>query len=179
MVFVFGFKRQFIVPISLGLGIPYALDDVVDIDAKPKRQTIRADGKRRRPRVGEHLRFYTSMRTKFCRRIGDARCTRVRDVTIQFDRAGGRPSICVQLDGNSELNGNGFLSLRGLHAFSQRDGFRDAEAMAEFWLREHKNKHGKFTGYLTEWEPITEEASQTEGALQCSPSPKRKKLVAA
>lgn len=177
MVFVLGFKKRFIVPISLGLGIAYAIDDVVDIDQGPKRQTIRARGKRRRPREGETLRLFTAMRTKYCRKIADVRCARVRWITIWFSQwqyPPHQPTITVQIEGAGSV-----LGPRQLKAFARADGFRNARDMAEFWLKEHKNKDGKFTGDLIEWEPITDEASQPEGALQCSPNPNPKKLVAA
>jgi hypothetical protein len=54
----YSFKDRFIVPISLGLNIPYDVDHVVDVDAGPKRQTIRAIGLRRHARPGETLQLY-------------------------------------------------------------------------------------------------------------------------
>lgn len=70
-MFVLNFKKQFVPAIESGA----------------KKQTIRAirkDG--RQPKIGDMLRLYTGMRTKYCRWIADAICTDVDPVKI--DNAG-------------------------------------------------------------------------------------------
>lgn len=47
-----------------------------------KRQTIRARGKRRPPRVGEPLMLYTGTRQVGCRKLLDAVCTSVEEIGI-------------------------------------------------------------------------------------------------
>lgn len=87
----YSFKRQFVAPIRIGLGkevfdAAYRSDSVV---LRPKRQTIRAIGKRRHARVGETLQLYTAMRTKQFQLIGKARCTVVRHIIITFGKLSG------------------------------------------------------------------------------------------
>jgi hypothetical protein len=97
-----------------------------------KRQTIRANGKRRHARPGEALQLYTGMRTKDCRKLRDAVCVISTYCAIYDDRitTGKHPSI-------------------DLDEFAQRDGFADFTDMTD-WFRE---THGlPFIGQLIVWE---------------------------
>jgi hypothetical protein len=83
----YSYKRRFINPIRVGLGLPplfqfgpHKLVGDMDAEIRPKRQTIRAFGKRRHARAGEILQHYTAMRTKQCTKIGDARCAGFDDM---------------------------------------------------------------------------------------------------
>lgn len=51
-----------------------------------KRQTIREPrgGRGRHARVGEALQLYTGMRTRGCRKLGDATCSEIREVVLDF-----------------------------------------------------------------------------------------------
>ena len=136
----YSFKKQFVVPICLGLGIPYEVDDVVDIDAKPKRQTIRAIGKRRHARPSERIQLYTAMRTKQCRKIADVRCAAIERIIIW------PTTMAIMLEGK-------ILTAGQIRRLSSQDGFKGIAEMKKFWLREHGNE--KFEGVLIRWEPLT------------------------
>lgn len=102
----YSFKKRFVAPIRAGLGlimkddkgnwlqcesviddgatVSHPFDPYKDLapEARPKRQTIRAIGKRRHARPGETLQLYTAMRTKQCEKIGEARCIAVLPIRI-------------------------------------------------------------------------------------------------
>ena len=153
----YSFKKQFIVPICLGLGIPWRIDDLVVVDQSPKLQTIRAGvirgpyniawsrpkGGRRHAKRGEEVQLYYGMRTKQCWLIGRARCVGVRPITMWFDGDG---DISIMLDGK-------LLGWRKLRDFARADGFTDARAMAAFWKTENKALK-KWEGVVITWEPI-------------------------
>jgi hypothetical protein len=106
---------------------------------KPKRQTIRAVGKRRHARPGEIVQLYHGMRTKQCFKIGDGRCKAV--YKIEFDI---KDVMMVKLHDEPwrEVDDR----------FAQLDGFSDYSDMCQFWI----NEHGPcaFSGVLIEWEPL-------------------------
>lgn len=142
----YNFKERFIAPITKGLGREFiegwGSPIPVRSDIRPKRQTIRAIGKRRHARPGEILQLYYGMRTKQCRSIGVARCTRVTPIRIMFDDI----VFWIYVDDiqvRREVSDD----------FARKDGFADVRDMQKFWLAEHKNG-GKFTGVLIEWDPI-------------------------
>lgn len=148
----YSFKRRFVVPISLGLGRAYALDDIegdIIVASRPKLQTIRAVGRRRHARPGETLQLYTGMRTKQCFKIGDGQCVRVDPIRIHVE--GGRISICPGTPDERT-----FDKTVELDAFAQRDGFADWADMREFWREEHGDlkRLGPFVGVLIMWGPI-------------------------
>lgn len=104
-----------------------------------KTQTIRR-ARDRHARPGEMIQLYTGMRTAHCRKIcPDVRCTEVMKILISFDGDGGIDRI--DTDG---------VPVRDLDAFALRDGFRDADDMAEFWRSEH-GPVGLWHGVLIEW----------------------------
>jgi hypothetical protein len=132
----YSFKERFIRPIEIGLGSVQ-----LSWDPAPKRQTIRANGKRRHARPGEELQLYYAMRTKQCRLIGRARCTEVLPIKI-------RPrTMMVWL--NRQM-----LVHQAVTALAIADGFSDAAEMKEFWLKEHPDVE-TFEGVLIRWEPLT------------------------
>jgi hypothetical protein len=111
------------------------------LEIRPKRQTIRAIGKRRHARPGEVLQLYYGMRTKQCRSIGVAKCTAVYPINISV----GEHSLIVQFDGTTVTHGH-------IHNFARADGFDHGEDMLAFWKKEHGV--GQFQGVLIRWEPI-------------------------
>jgi len=56
------------------------------VQSGEKRQTIRANGKRRHAQPGDKLQLYTGMRTKACRKLRDAVCHDVCPITIYPDK---------------------------------------------------------------------------------------------
>lgn len=141
----YSYKARFVAPIAVGLGIEIprwpGLVIPAGFEIRPKRQTIRALGKRRHAREGETLQLYFGMRTKHCRKIGDARCVSVHKIHI----AVGEYSMPVTIEG--EHIGMGYL-----HDFAREDGFENGEDMHKFWKKEHGIGH--FSGVLIRWEPI-------------------------
>ena len=102
-----------------------------------KEQTIRAlrkDG--RNPRPGQTLYLYTGMRTKYCRKLGQAVCTSVE-------------SVCIE-GGDILLNGDS-LSCHAEREFSLADGFKSESEFYDFF---RKNHGLPFWGLLIKWDEI-------------------------
>jgi hypothetical protein len=120
----YSFKERFIAPIETGT----------------KRQTVRADGKRRHARPGEDLQLYYAMRTKQCRLIRRARCIDVAAIRLRFQR----PDVILN------------YGARAIHyapdAFAREDGFKDWADLCAFWEAEHGALH-EFEGTLIRWAP--------------------------
>lgn len=123
----YSFKAQFIDPIRSGR----------------KLQTIRADGKRRHARPDEALQLYTAMRTRSCRKLGDAICAAVLPVRIVI---GQQWSVAT-------LDGTNITSAAGLDRFAQDDGFLDWPGLVRFWLENHAaaDQQIDFHGRLIRW----------------------------
>lgn len=138
----YSFKPRFVNPILKGLG-QLSLDPAGPIvpHVHPKRQTIRAVGKRRHARPGETLQLYTGMRTRQCRKIGEARCVDVLPIRIVVREH----SMPISLDGAHVGGGRS-------QDFARADGFTGIEDMHEFWKREHGL--GTFHGLLIRWVPL-------------------------
>jgi hypothetical protein len=145
----YSYKARFVAPIRVGLGLP-VLDLHYELGGylpgqpiRPKRQTIRANGRRRHARPGETLQHYHGMRTTKCFKIGDARCKDVADVRLYIH------AEWIEIKGEADLRKG-----RQLDAFARDDGFDDWTAMRTFWREEHDGKHlGPFVGVLIKWEP--------------------------
>ena len=133
----YSFKSRFAIPISVGLG---QIEHIPNTEYVPKRQTIRANGKRRHARPGETLQLYYGMRTRQCRKIGDARCTEAV------------PVIFYPKTGAILLNGK-ILTARQSTRFAKSDGFMSIFDMMAFWQKEHPGVE-KFEGTVIRWEPI-------------------------
>lgn len=160
----YSFKKRFVAPIRYGLGLimkddygnwlqcesviepgkttsrPFDCYKDLEPGACPKRQTIRAVGKRRHARPGETLQLYTAMRTKQCQKISDARCVSVEPIRIVVEK------LLIQ----TWVNGDFIGDLP--HKFARDDGFADAHDMLDFWTKEHGL--GQFDGFLIKWEPL-------------------------
>lgn len=136
----YSFKQRFVQPIEHGLRI--SLDEDAALRCPPKRQTIRANGKKRHARPGEDVQLYTAMRTKQCRKLGEAKCTETAPIIIWLDEKTMAIELSKQLMGRTEME-----------RFARSDGFADAADMADFWRKEHPGVE-KFEGVLIKWEPI-------------------------
>jgi hypothetical protein len=136
----YSFKKQFIDPICVGLGIP-RLVDVGPLPA-PKRQTIRANRKRH-ARPGEELQLYCGMRTRHFSLIGRARCTAVEDIRMDFNQW---PRVYKD-SGHCE-------DAVSLDEFARQDGFTNWFELFQFWRKEHGNIV-IFSGKLIRWKPLT------------------------
>jgi hypothetical protein len=140
----YSFKRRFVDPIRAGLGIYEPILGLQPAIVPPKRQTIRAIGKRRHARPGETLQLYHAMRTKQCFEIGEARCTSTKDITIAFSK---RPNdSIISIAGITHYVGP------ALNDFAKLDGFSDWDDMEKFWEDEHGLRN--FEGVLIQWEPL-------------------------
>lgn len=137
----YSFRPRFVDAIRVGLGQPVHHEPGGAHVYHPKRQTIRAVGKRRHARPGEVLQLFTGMRTKQCKSIGVARCIDVVPITINVKQH----QMPITLDGRSITGGF-------IHEFARADGFASGEDMLEFWKKEHGL--GMFKGLLIAWEPI-------------------------
>jgi len=114
------FKGQFAQPIRLGI----------------KQQTIRAP--RRQPiKAGDVLHLFTGMRTKHCRRIGEAVCSEVHHIAIHLAES------MIRFDGRT------LTSLAELNRFAQSDGFTGWADMRQFWEDTHPGD--LFEGTLIRW----------------------------
>ncbi|MCJ2051670.1 hypothetical protein [Methylobacterium sp. J-070] len=138
----YSFKSRFAAPILAGT----------------KAQTIRAEraGKSRHARPGELVQLYTGMRTRQCRRLGEAWCLEVLPIRLCFSRHG--MAELVQF-------GDRFIRPERTDDFAREDGFVDAEDMARFWWAEHGSaprSDDRFTdpdtlifeGVLIRWQPL-------------------------
>lgn len=124
-----GFKKQFVAPIKR--------------KKNPKDQTIR--GFRKIPIVpGERLYLFTGMRTRHCKKIGEAVCNTTTDIVI--DENG------YSTGGSPVPDNNPFWHSREdiveLNEFAKRDGFRSWQELIEFWKVEHGDKCFPFHGTL-------------------------------
>ncbi len=107
------------------------------VESGEKRQTIRATRSDGKPHavVGDRLYLYTGMRTKGCRNLGEAICSRTSQVAINEEHA-------IIVDGTLLRNAG------EEDAFARRDGFATAEEMIN-WFRQ---VHGlPFEGSLIAW----------------------------
>ena len=106
-----------------------------DVESGKKRQTIRLQ---RRARPGDRLQLYTGMRTKKCRKLRDAVCTSVQEITIK-DR--GYYTLAVRLNGE-------LLPTKLARELAVADGFTDLVDFADFFAEQYGLP---FQGWLTTW----------------------------
>ena len=117
-----------------------------DVEEGRKRRTIRRTRKAKNPAPGDELQLYSGLRTKACRKLADAICTRVRVVTI--DHMG------IKLEGRHLWAGHAPAYQGGVDPehydgdFAHADGFQCFGDMADFF----ESHYGlPFTGQLIEW----------------------------
>lgn len=120
-----------------------------DVEIGRKRRSIRAPRKDgRNPKMGDQLQLYTGMRSSACRKLGDAICSRVRLVEIDYDgvRIEGRKLYC----GDAPAYAGGVDPEHYDSDFARADGFDTFQTMREFFEYEHGLP---FAGFLIEWAP--------------------------
>jgi len=112
-----------------------------------KRRTVRAPRKDgRNPKQGDLLQLYTGQRQRGCRKLLDAKCTRVR--TVEIDHMG------VKINGKKLYAGHApaFEGSPDPNCydgdFAHADGFDNFTELVEFFEREHGLP---FKGLLIEW----------------------------
>lgn len=135
----YSFKRRFVDPIKAGLGLDF---ETIGAITSPKRQTIRAVGKRRHARAGDTLQLYHGMRSRDCFKIGEARCVSVTPVSMKIKQH----TLFIAVDGFPIKSGH-------IHDFARADGFAHGEEMLAFWHDEHPGV-ADFDGVLIKWEPL-------------------------
>jgi hypothetical protein len=118
----YSFKPRFIDPIVAGT----------------KTQTIRLRRKTGHVPIGGKIQLYSGMRTKYCRKIGDAICLAQWPITIDLQWAE------IKLAGDTIREGP------SLHKFARQDGFASWDDMRRFWIKEHPNI-SLFEGFLIIW----------------------------
>src|SRR5579859_6979563 len=109
----YSFRPRFVAAIKIGLGLPVQIEDRDPESTTmllPKRQTIRAVGDKRHAQPGEKIQLYTGMRTKHCRKIGEAVCVSVQAIEFNVNQH----SMPIMLDGALMVGGRRFR-------FSQED----------------------------------------------------------
>ena len=97
-----------------------------------KRQTIRANGKRRHAKPGDKLQLYTGMRTKACRKLRDAICDDACPILIDHN-------------GVTTFHPQEFLNP---DMIAKMDGFASWEEMRQWF----ETTHGlPFSGVMIRW----------------------------
>jgi hypothetical protein len=118
-----------------------------DVEYGNKRRSIRAPRKDGRdPKPGDMLQLYTGMRQKGCRKLGEAKCVRVRQVEITGTN--------IILEGRTLFAGYAPAYAGGMDPdhydgdFAMVDGFHGFPDLRD-WFEE---QHGlPFKGLLIEW----------------------------
>lgn len=102
-----------------------------DIESGKKLQTIRA---KERAKAGDQLQLYTGMRTKSCRKLRDAFCVAVDNVSITPE---------------GPFFGNPGWWPKDKDIFAQRDGFKCYDEMYDFFCSDYGEEI--FNGYVIMW----------------------------
>lgn len=110
------------------------------IEARLKRHTLRNDRKRH-ARVGEALQLYTGMRTRQCKKIGDATCTAVLRIRLDFEY---RRVEFLE-------SGHAITTPDDTDAFAVGDGFDDWKDMRAFWAEQHPEITKAWEGVMIQW----------------------------
>jgi len=151
----YSYKGRFVAPIRVGLGLAVR-DEDRELGSyqpgqiiKPKRQTVRSNGKKRHARPGETVQLYHAQRSPKCFKIGEGRCSQTSAIRI-FVEAG---RIVINPNCDHEVV---YSRAKQLDSFAQSDGFQDWPDMQAFWRDEHGDlkKLGPFVGVLIEWVPL-------------------------
>lgn len=140
----YSFKERFADPVRCGLGI---IKPNPDRGLFPKRQTVRAVGKKRHARPGELVQLYTGLRTKNARLIGTAVCSRTAPIIIDFVWHTSRREdihLGVLIDGT-------LLMEKEALDFVRSDGFRTIQDFIDFWGENH-GIDKLFEGIIIYWE---------------------------
>lgn len=113
-----------------------------------KRQTIRKAGKKwENVKVGDKLTLYTGLRTKQCRKLGEAEVESIEDVEIEaIPRNGG---IC----GRVKINGK-YIPAHKMLELAEADGFMWVNDFLEFF---HSHYGTNFNGKIIKWKNFRKE----------------------
>ena len=108
-----------------------------------KRQTIRKAGpKWAKVKVGDKLTLYTGLRTKGCRKLGEAEVESIEDIEIEmFDLVDGTRMYCI------ELNRHGLPDAK-IIPLAKADGFKDLGSFLDFF-QDHYGEN--FNGKIIKW----------------------------
>lgn len=109
---------------------------------REKRQTIRANGKRKPPRVGDPLMLYTGMRQCGCRKLLDVVCSGVTPISISAR------SKTISM-ANTLLSRWQILSAEEAEQLAIKDGFSSADELFRWVSANHGDT---LSGNLIEWE---------------------------
>ena len=122
------------------------------VESGEKCQTIRKHRKdgRATARVGDRLYLYTGMRTRGCRKIGEAVCTQTASIVIDDTHA-------VFLDHQIQ-------TIPETTALAQRDGFAGFYSMMEWFEETHDMP---FDGMLIEWRPAPSVTAPPPDEIHC------------
>jgi len=104
-----------------------------------KKQTIRARGKRKPPKVGELAHCYTGLRTKHVCPLGVFPIVRVEFISISSRSR----SVCVPREPVWRL-----MDEAEIEQLARDDGFASADEFFAFFAQEHG---GTMAGYLVQW----------------------------
>jgi hypothetical protein len=140
----YSFKRRFVLPIQVGLGLATPGPECGMALPPPKLQTIRAC-RSRHAYEGEEVQLYCGMRTKGCFLIGRGLCTGTQGITIHFRER--RRSDWLRCASTGKIDRPGDLD-----DFAKRDGFHDWSSLREFWRAEHPGIDD-FDGIIIFWKP--------------------------
>ena len=116
---------------------------VEQLQAGTKRQTVRADGRKRHARPGDAIQIYAGMRTKHCRKLLEdqvCRATAPIEIAVQDDRH--LPISEIVVAGHP-------LDAEEMETFAIADGFRSVRHMGTFWRLTHGP--GRFFGIVIYW----------------------------
>ena len=150
LMVAYSFKKRFVDRILSGLGHYEHIDGMIPA---PKRQTIRAVGKRRHAKPGETIQLYTAMRTKQCRKIADAKCIAVRGVHLKWSEWQSFFTFDVWEPEPNKFRRHGdLLAIDNMDEFARADGFENFADMEKFWRETHGTM--TFEGLLIQWEPL-------------------------
>jgi hypothetical protein len=131
----YSFKRRFVDAIRSGL----ATDNQT---LHPKRQTIRSERKRH-AQPGEIMQLYCGLRTTACFKIGNALCSDVRPIKLDFAKRvvwiDGRPPLIVRKSDRDN--------------FARDDGFANWDELFGFWVAMH-GAIDTFKGVILFWQPV-------------------------
>lgn len=135
----YSFKRRFVAPIQVGLGI-YMPPEPTSQIPDPKTHTIRAlrDGRSRHARAGEPVSLYCDQRSPDGFLIGMAVCIDAPPISLEFKRGLVRSAPFGHIRGAAALD-----------TFARSDGFEDWAQMHAFWREEH-DADG-FDGIIVRW----------------------------
>lgn len=133
----YSFQEQF---------VPFLLDESKDHTVRNERA-----GRSRHARPGETVYLYYGMRTKWCRKIGEATCSDVQRIRITENR------ICFLIA--KETGDDLEVVLNDPNEFAWKDGFRPEgstrenpdgafEIMLRFWRQTHELP---FNGVVIYW----------------------------